>query len=250
MFNSEQLRKNFWNPEVSQTDLLPKIQKDEEDQSKAMITTGPSMLGIRFDRGVIFASNTLVAYFTLHRYQNIQRIFRMSDNILFTGSGDFPDIQAIKRHIDSKIIDEEYHKNCKVSPRALSTWLTRVLYYRRSKMDPYYVTLGVGGMDEDNTPFLATIDKRGCCYEDFVVATGFAAHMAMPLVRERRPSYRDLTAREAAELVRTSMEVLFYRDTLAMGRYAVGICTENYCEIKGPFNVSESWSLAINIEGY
>ncbi|EDW75169.1 uncharacterized protein Dwil_GK19842 [Drosophila willistoni] len=250
MFNSERLRKNFWSPENNQTDLLPKVGQDAEEPNFIMATHGPSFLGIRFDKGIIFASNTLVAYYSMLRYPNAQRIFKISENILLTGSGDFPDIQSLKRLIDSKMIVEECYKDRKVSPRAVATWLTRILYYRRCQMDPYFVAMGVGGLDEDNTPFLASVDKRGCCYEDYVVASGFVLHMAMPMVRERKPYYRDLTAREAAELVRTSMEVVFYRDCYAIDTYAVGICTDDYCGIQGPFRVAEKWGIAIDVEGY
>lgn len=68
--------------------------------------------------------------------------------------------------------------------------------------EPLYIDVVVGGVDNEGTPYLANVDLRGRSYEDYVVATGFARHLAVPLVREKKPKDRDFTAVEASELVR------------------------------------------------
>lgn len=220
-------------------------------RNTAAITTGSSVLGIRFDGGVMIAADTLVSYGSLARYQNIDRVFKINKNIILGGSGDFADIQSIKRNIDQKMIeDENYDDEITMKPKELASWLTRVLYGRRSRMNPLYIDVVVGGVDKEGVPFLGNVDLRGRAYEDYVVATGFARHLALPLVRERKPENREFTAQEASDLIRKCMEVLYYRDTRNMSQFTVGVCMPTQCVVDGPFNVNENWNFAANIRGY
>ncbi|XP_068155315.1 proteasome subunit beta type-4 [Drosophila tropicalis] len=220
-------------------------------RNTSSITTGSSVLGIRFDEGVMIAADTLVSYGSLARYQDIHRVFKINNNIILGGGGDFADIQSIKRTIDQKMIEDQYYDDqITMKPQELSSWLTRVLYGRRSRMNPLYIDVVVGGVDKQGVPFLGNVDLRGRAYQDYVVATGFARHLALPLVRERKPADRDFTAQEASDLIRKCMEVLYYRDTRNMSKYTVGVCTTSNCLVEGPYNVNENWTFAADIKGY
>ncbi|XP_030373707.1 proteasome subunit beta type-4 [Scaptodrosophila lebanonensis] len=228
----------------------------DSTRSTAMITTGSSVLGIKFDQGVLIAADTLVSYGSLSRFQNIDRIFKINDNIIMGGGGDFADIQSIMRSIDQKMIEDQcYADNIAMRPKALATWMTRVLYNRRSRMNPLFIDVVIGGIDENNEPYLANVDLRGRAFSDYVVSTGFARHLALPLVREKKPADRDFTLEEASELIRQCMEVLYYRDTKNSSQYTVGVCkvkdsTSNQCDVEGPFQVDEKWSFAKMVKGY
>lgn len=118
----------------------------------ASSTTGTSVLGIRYDSGVMLAADTLVSYGSMARYQNIERVFKVNKNILLGGSGDFADIQSIKRNIDQKMIEDQCcDDNIEMKPKSLASWMTRVLYNRRSRMNPLYIDVVVGGVDNEGT---------------------------------------------------------------------------------------------------
>lgn len=160
------------------------------------------MLGIRYDQGIIIAADTLVSYGSLARYQNIDRVFKINDKIILGGSGDYADIQSIKRNIDQKMIEDQCcNDGVDMKPKALASWMTRVLYNRRSRMNPLYIDVVIGGVDEAGVPFLGNVDLRGRAYDDYVVGTAFARHLALPLVRERKPKYREFNFEEASNLV-------------------------------------------------
>lgn len=42
------------------------------------ITTGSSVIGLKFDGGVIIAADTLVSYGSMARFRNIDRVFKVS----------------------------------------------------------------------------------------------------------------------------------------------------------------------------
>ena len=63
-------------------------------------------------------------------------------------------------------------------------------------------------------PFLGVVDKIGTAYEDDVLATGFGAYIALPLMREKyRP---DMEEGEARALLMDCLGILFFRDCRAL----------------------------------
>jgi hypothetical protein len=51
-------------------------------------------------------------------------------------------------------------------PPKVFSYLTRVLYNRRNKMDPLWNSVVVGGVEADGTPFLGTVGMIGTHYTD------------------------------------------------------------------------------------
>lgn len=142
------------------------------------------MIGIRYDEGVLIAADTLVSYGSLASFRNVDRVFTINDNCILGAGADYADFQCIKHYIDEKITEDFCHDDkIEMKPKSLYNWLTRCMYNRRCRMNPWWIDLVVGGI-QDGVPFLGHVDVRGRAYEDKVVATGFGKHLAIPLLRE------------------------------------------------------------------
>ncbi|KAJ8895133.1 hypothetical protein PR048_000458 [Dryococelus australis] len=180
--------------------------------SRAPITTGTSVLGIKFDGGVAIAADILGSYGSLARFRDCPRIIKVNKNIILGAGGDYADYQYLKDIIEQKIIDDECQDDgFHLKPKSLHCWLTRVLYNRRSKFDPFWTNFIVGGIQDGET-FLGTVDKLGTAYEDMHIATGYGAYIALPLMRDALEKNPDLDMRQAQELLVKCLEVLYYRD--------------------------------------
>lgn len=215
------------------------------------ITMSSSVLGIRFKTGVLVAADTLVTYGSLARYQNIDRVFKINNSTVLGGSGDYADIQNLKHSIDTRIVEDLCRSDgFSMQPSELSSWITRVLYSRRTTMKPLYVDMVVGGIEKTRQPFLSGIDMRGCAYQNYAVATGMARHLALPLIHEQKPREREFDFSEACKLIQDCMRILYYRDTRSIPQYMVCICTNEECSVKGPFKVEENWTFANKVQGY
>lgn len=59
---------------------------------------------------------------------------------------------------------------------------------------------------------MGTVDKLGTAYVDPVIATGYGAYMATPMLRKALDSKPDLSKDEAVEVLTKALQVLFYRD--------------------------------------
>ncbi|KAF9803993.1 hypothetical protein SFRURICE_019189 [Spodoptera frugiperda] len=180
-----------------------------------------SVIGVKFDKGCVIAADTLGSYGTLARFRDCPRIMKVNDLILLGNGGDYADYQYLKDIIEQKIIDEQcIGDGLLLKPRSLHCWLTRVLYNKRSKMDPLWSNYVVAGI-QDGEPFLGAVDKLGTAYEDAAIATGLGA-----------------------ALVRKCMEVLFYRDARAFQRYQLGVVTSAGVRIEDLAELKHDWSLA------
>lgn len=148
------------------------------------IATGSSVVGIKYDEGVLIAADTLVSYGSLASFRDVDRVFTINDNCILGAGADYADFQCIKHYIDEKITEDFcYDDKIEMKPKSLYNWLTRCMYNRRCRMNPWWIDLVVGGV-QDGVPFLGHVDVRGRAYEDKVVATGFGKHLAIPLLRE------------------------------------------------------------------
>nr|XP_017038054.1 proteasome subunit beta type-4-like [Drosophila kikkawai] len=214
------------------------------------VTSGLAVLGIRFDKGVMMATDTLVSYGSEKAFQESQRMFKMNENIVFGGSGDYADFIIAKTHIETMIIQDFcFGQPNLLKPSMLTHWLSTELYNRRVAGQPLSFDSVVGGIQHDGTPYLATITRYGGFYADFVAATG-PARMGIPMICYRKPNDREFTAMEAAKLIEDVMAVVFYRHTSALESYLVGICKRGKCSVEGPFKIRNHWEFAATISGY
>lgn len=141
---------------------------------------------------------------------------QVNKNIILAAAGEFSDYQFIRDAIEEKVRTEtSLHDGISMKPKALYTWLSRVLYNRRTKMKPLWSTFLVAGIQNDE-PFLGEIDKLGTAFADEQIASGYGAYLALPLMRKaidekRETSNAKLTKDEAIDLLKKCMEVLYYR---------------------------------------
>ena len=67
------------------------------------MTTGTSVLGVKFDGGVIIAADTLGSYGSLARYRNCSRVMKVNNNTILGAGGDYADYQFLKSIIEQNV---------------------------------------------------------------------------------------------------------------------------------------------------
>lgn len=65
--------------------------------SRNPMVTGTSVLGVKFEGGVVIAADMLGSYGSLARFRNISRIMRVNDSTMLGASGDYADFQYLKQ---------------------------------------------------------------------------------------------------------------------------------------------------------
>ena len=165
-------------------------------------------------------------------------------------------MQYLDRLLNSVDVNENYSSpGYSLNAKNLHTYLSKVMYKRRSDINPLWNQMLVAGLDGDDQPFLSSVDLLGTTFSSRTLATGFGAHLAQPLLRkvaDDESKVAEVTREKAVEAVRECMKVLFYRDARSMDRYSIAVVTkEGGVELKEDEQLEgQSWAFAETIRGY
>eukprot|EP00941_MAST-03F_sp_MAST-3F-sp1_P004954 g4954.t1 len=209
-------------------------------RTRRPIVTGTSVLAVTYKDGVMMTADTLGSYGSLSRFYNINRLRKVCDKTLCGFSGDISDMQTWvdmfeERRLEDYCIDDGSGINCE----EIHSFVSRVMYQRRNKMDFLWNTVVVAGFDSNKKPFLGCVDKLGAPMTDPYIATGFGAHLALPLIREH---WREgMSKDEAKQLLDNCMRVLYYRDCRTMNKIQCATVTENGVEVSEPYVMETKW---------
>ncbi|KAG7779629.1 hypothetical protein KL930_002274 [Ogataea haglerorum] len=219
--------------------------------------TGTSVIAVRYKDGVVMAADNMGAYGSLMKLDDVERIIRVGSETIVGISGDISDLQYLERILDDLAVEDSYdmeQDNLKAS--YVHEYLTRVLYNRRSKMDPLWNACIVAGFDEEGEPFMKYVDLLGVSYASPSLATGFGAHLAIPLLRQKADTMKDvekLTKEDAVNLVKDCMKILFYRDARSLDKYTLCVVDKTTKNIEFHKDVKcedMKWDFAKHITGY
>lgn len=125
-------------------------------------------------------------------------------------------------------------------------YLSRVMYKRRSDMDPLWNSIVVAGMN-GTKPLLGHVDLYGTNFESEVLATGYGAYLGLPLLRN---AYReDITVAEARNVVIEVLKVLYYRDARTIDKYQISIVTADGAVVEDAKTLETEWSYKSFVDG-
>jgi 20S proteasome subunit beta 7 len=160
------------------------------------------------------------------------------------GSGDMADFDSLAHTLEEIEIEyDEWADGHEIQPKSVHQTVTRIMYNRRTKMDPLWNTLVVGGFNKDG-PYLGYCDKVGVAYTDDTMASGYGAHIALPIIRSAYEANPEMTEEEATKLMNRCLNVMFYRDARTFNRYQIAIANANGVSISEPYSLETNWTAA------
>ncbi|CAF3546409.1 unnamed protein product [Rotaria sordida] len=226
--------------------LETKVERNIRTRTVTPVVTGSSVAAFTFNGGVILAADVLGSYGSLAKYRNISRIHQVNDRTVLGLGGDLSDADYIKEAIDTKVEQDIIEEDgSKMTPLALYAWSTRLMYYRRTQLNPLLTNVIVAGM-ENNEPFLGRVNDKGSAYKEFLIITGIGIHLAQGWIRTILETSSQLNKQQAEQLMDRIIKQLYYRDCRAFARYQVCIVTNDNVEFKVK-EVQPDWSLASSL---
>lgn len=183
---------------------------------------------------------------------------KFNDRAILGIGGDVSDMQYIDRMLASLSTDEAYVDTAPetaLSAKNLHSYLQKVMYARRSDMNPLWNNILVAGLDDSAVPFLAQVDLYGVAFSAPTLATGFGAHLAQPILRTVAPdneSWKTLDREQAVKALKECMKVLWYRDARSMNQYSLAVvdAKDGVSIEHGVKCEDEKWDYAEQIRGY
>ncbi|PFH47874.1 hypothetical protein AMATHDRAFT_66607 [Amanita thiersii Skay4041] len=224
---------------------------DAVKRTQQPIVTGTSVLGIKYKDGIMLAADNLASYGSLARFKDIQRLHAAGESTVIAASGDMSDFQYIQQLLEELMIEEFTEQDGHaLGPAEIHEYLSQVLYARRSKINPLWNSLIVGGF-KDGKKFLSYVDLLGTTYSASTIATGYGAYIAQPLLRKAVEGYEDvLTEEQALKIMEDNLRVLFYRDARSLNKFQIATITADGVRISEARQLDTSWSFAEGIRGY
>jgi len=197
------------------------------------------------------AADCLASYGSLARFKDISRLHSVGRYTVIGAGGDMSDFQELQHMLDSIMIEESTEADGhELSAPELYEYLSQVMYARRSKMNPLWNTILVGGF-KNGKSFLGYVDLLGTTFTSTTMATGYGMHIAQPLLRKAVEGREgSLTEEEARSIMKTALKVLFYRDARSLNKFQIATATEQGVVISESESLETEWSFAEGIRGY
>jgi len=208
-------------------------------QTTSPIVTGSSVLAVKYCDGIMMMADTLGSYGGLAMFRNLRRINSVTPHCLIGASGEYSDYQYILKLIDRlNRIDFTSDDNSHLTPENIYSYLTRIMYNRRSKIDPLWNILLVGGVENDKF-FLGAVDLYGSSYSADSMATGYGQHLALPLLRKyANPT---MNYEQAKNLLEDCQRILLYRDCRTLNFFTLATVTKEGATISEPYSLETKW---------
>lgn len=205
------------------------------------IVTGASVLAIKYKGGVMMMADTLASYGGLARYTEAKRMISVNKSTLIGASGEYSDFQFIQKFLGD-MVTEDYVEDdgSELNAREVHSVLARIMYNRRSKMDPLWNQLVVAGVKEEGETFLGLVDLYGTSYTENMLATGYGGHLAVPIMRNEWKE--DMSEADAKLLLEKCMRVCFYRDCRTINKFQLSTITADKTVISAPYSLDTEWS--------
>ena len=190
--------------------------EDPIKHSKSVVYSGSSVIGLKYNKGIIIACDTRMSYgSSLSLVSTNERIKALNKRTLIGYSGEFSDMQETSRILNELILEDQLETNGKDTkgPVELGHYLSSLHYRKRNNLDPYLNSAIVGGIDFNGDIVLMQVDPFGTFLTANYFTTAFANYFACSLLRNNYPKNpNDLTKDKALDLIMKCFEVLFYRD--------------------------------------
>jgi len=191
----------------------------------------------------------------------VKRLRKFNDQTVIGFGGDVSDMQYLDRLLNALSIRQNYHADATddddpdaLSAKNVHTYLSKVMYNRRTKFDPLWNHCLVAGLDDEFKPFLASVDLLGTTFTSPSLATGYGAHLAQPIMRRAVPdeeAAEKLSEADAIKVVKECMKVLFYRDARSLDQYSIAVITPDGVNLRESEKLeNQSWQFAERIRGY
>lgn len=193
------------------------------------IYVGSSVIGMKYKSGVIIACDTRLNYGSLAKFQNIDdRIIQINLNTMIGAAGEYSDFQEVTRILKEASLVDYLDGRSFMGPDEFTSYLSSLHYHKRNKMNPYWNSTVMGGIDWNGQPVLYGIDQFGTLLKSNYMLQGMAQYFCNAIISPEYPSNpEEITLEQAMELIRKCFQTLFYRDTRAGNRIKFSVMNNN-----------------------
>ena len=168
------------------------------------LKTGTTTIGLKCKDGVIMASERRATMGHIIARSNVQKVYKIADNIGMTIAGLVGDAQLMVRYAQSEVALYSMKRGEPMSVKAASTLVANII------RQGFYVGLIVGGYDKTGG-HVFSIDGAGGHIEDNYMSVGSGSSFAMGVIEEK---YKEgMTREEGIDIAIAALNSSIRRDS-------------------------------------
>ena len=188
------------------------------------LKTGTTTIGIKLKDGVILASDQRATMGNLIAHSDVQKVYRLADNIGMTIAGVVGDAQLMVRYMQSEISIYSMKKGAPMTVNAAATFVANAI------RQGFYLGLIVGGYDKTGG-HVFSIDGAGGYIEDNFMSVRPGSVFALGALQAA--DKEDMSKDEAVDVAVTALNSAVKRDSASGDGMLVA-----YIDAEGYHNVS------------
>jgi len=187
----------------------------DDELKNSILKSGTTILGIVCRDGIVMASDRQSTAGTIVMKKNKEKTTKINECLLYSGTGLASAIQRTARLLGAELRLKELRAKSRPSVRQAASLLAAIIYgqIRRFSTIPDIVGSLIGGINEDGTIELYTIDPSGNVdnVEDY--DANFGSGMPFSLGLLERGYKQGMSVKEGIELAKEAVLSSTQRDT-------------------------------------
>ncbi len=168
---------------------------------------GATAVGIKFDEGILLASEKRVSFGNFVVNKNTKKTFLITDHVGAACAGMIADMEVLVRQVSALAKIRKLETRRDVAPNSIAKLMSVIMFERR--YFPLLTQVIVGGVGEENKIY--TLDPLGSLLPDVYAAVGTGAEMALGVLDA---SFQEkMTEEKAKDLAIRSIRSSIQRDS-------------------------------------
>ncbi len=188
----------------------------DENLKKNILSTGTSLVGIVCKGGVVMAGDRrTTAGGQIVMSKNTQKVCPINDYLVISGTGTSSDIEIAKKLIRAQLKLKELRDKKRATVKEAANLISATNYrnIRQATMIPFIAGLMVGGLNEDGTTELYSVEPAGSSMKVEEYDANFSSGMPYILGLLERTYKKDMTIEEGIKLATEAIKSSSERDT-------------------------------------
>jgi proteasome beta subunit len=188
----------------------------DEDLKKNILSAGTSLVGIVCKNGIVMAGDRkTTAGGQIVMSKNTQKVCPINDYLVVSGTGTSSDIELAKKIIRAQLKLKELRDKQRATVKEAANLIAALNYknIRQPAMIPFMAGLMIGGLNDDGTTELYSVEPAGSTMkvEDF--DANFSSGMPYILGMMEKTYKKGLTIEEGIEMALDAIKSSSERDT-------------------------------------
>ena len=193
------------------------------------LKTGTTTIGIVNKDGVVLASEHRATMGNIIAHKDVQKVFKIDDNLGLTTAGLVGDAQLLARYIKAEVELYRLKRQAPISVKSGATLLSNILHRGGGAGGYFYVGLILGGVDKEGGHVYG-IDAAGGSIRDDYVSVGSGSLMAYGVLEDNFE--KGMTMDQTADLAIRALNAAMKRDSASGdGMAIICISKDGYREL-------------------